>query len=111
MTYTLKKLLADLNDLGIPVESELDGKVLILEGFSKSGTAEIYFSDKDNVLKCDTRYDQTDTIESFEDLVNVAFEWWQKSESKGYTIPSMWVESFVGFGLVRKVVRTDYEVI
>ena len=45
----------------------------IIDGFSKSGTAEIY--QKDDYIMCKTRYNTYDVINSFEDLAEVAFDW------------------------------------
>lgn len=110
MAYNLENLTQDLIDRNIPYGWSMNN-VISIEGFSKSGTAEVYFSKKMGALQCETRYGQVDTINSFQDLVNVAFEWWEKSEFKGYSIPQLWVEAFIEFNLIRKVVKVEYEVI
>jgi hypothetical protein len=43
-----------------------------VDGFSKSGSALIY---EDGDIKCVTRYNTVDTIDCFDDLVDVARRW------------------------------------
>ena len=44
-----------------------------IEGFAKSGYGTLFIDD--GKIKLETRYNQTDAIESLEDIVNVAYDW------------------------------------
>jgi hypothetical protein len=50
-----------------------DGLSYDIDGFSKSGTATLY--EEDGAFFLESRYNQIDEIESFEDIAAVAYDW------------------------------------
>ena len=82
-----------------------------VNGFSKSGSVKLYEQDK-KVL-CEARYNEIYEITCFDDLVRVAFEWFENYRDRDvFSEPSeLWVEDFVRLGLVKKSQKTVYEVI
>lgn len=77
-----------------------------LLGFSKSGTAKIFESD--NCIYCVTRYNTVDIINSFDDLVHVAFSWYTNYINKEvFSAPdSRWLPHFIELGLIKEVEET-----
>lgn len=49
--------------------------VVIIEGFSKSGTVMLY-TDSGGAVKALARYNELNIIEDFDDLVALAYSWW-----------------------------------
>ncbi len=81
----------------IPVELSYDEDgecvIYVVGGFCKSSQAELIVQ-TDNTILAKTRYDQMDTIESFQDLAELAFEWFDKSCSDTWqTPPPCWQEA------------------
>ena len=75
---TLEELIKETLSNGIPVvgveyDKACDSLVYEVSGFSKSGTAKLLC--RDGKIICETRYNQVDEIEDFDDLVAVAYEW------------------------------------
>ena len=87
--------------LGVPFECE-NGTVKV-PGFSKAGYAVLTLNDKGQI-EASTRYNEVDVLLVFEDLVNLAYNWWQryKDRSPFETPPPQWVPHFQYLGL------TDY---
>ena len=85
-----------------------DGKLsFLVNGFCKSGTVELY--EDGETIKCAARYNEIDNIETFDDLVFVAYSWWERSKERASgwkNPPSEWVEEFVRLNLVKKKVET-----
>lgn len=82
-----------------------------INGFSKSGTAEI--SEEDGKIICSTRYDTKDEIEDFDDLAYVAFRWNKNYIDRGYGWNYQWAPIFVENGWLKKEVKeiTTYKVV
>lgn len=75
-------------------------------GFCKSGHAKLY--EVNGLITCETRYGQIDLIAEWSDLVDVAYNWWQR-ERDSSSPPEPWAEEFVKAGYVRKVMVEMYE--
>ena len=90
------------------IKDEDEGKenlTYIINGFSKSGTAEIY--QKDDYIMCKTRYNTYDVINSFEDLAEVAFDWnsgYCDREPFGWD--RNWLPIFEKYGWVKTKTKT-----
>lgn len=82
-----------------------------INGFSKSGTATLWEED-DGKIVCQTRYDQIDYIEEYDDIVRVAFDWYSSySDRDGYSEPSSyWVDDFLRLGLIKTETKTVYKI-
>lgn len=79
-----------------------------IEGFYKSGFCDL--QEIDGKLFAYTRYDQSDVIESMEDLIRLNYDWWQNSKWKGWTEPEAgWGEMFVAQGLAKKTEKVVTE--
>jgi hypothetical protein len=90
---------------GVHYDPENDTLVYRVEGFSKSGYAEL--SEVNGKILCKTRYNQVDEINSFDDLVNVAYQWnsyYCDREPFGWDTD--WSPIFVKYGLLREVTET-----
>lgn len=76
---------------------------VLVDGFYKSGSIELVLNNE-NELIAKSRYEQEDVIESFEDLVSLNYEWWQKSKNRNdhWLNPTkQWGELMVELGLVK----------
>ncbi len=82
--------------------TEEKGIQYVFNGFSKSGTANIY--QKDDKIICETRYNQIDYIETFRDFVNVAWRWYLNYKNREpFTYPDEEFEPFfIEYGLLLK---------
>lgn len=111
---TIRELLAhpiaaDLAEAGIPFTITAGG-TLELDGFSKSGTAQL--SLKSGQLHLDTRYNTQDIVQSVDDIVDVAFRWWESYRERApFEVPSeIWLPHFKRLSLitVTETIRTSY---
>jgi len=102
---TLEELIKEVLSNGIPVtgvqyDKEKNTLVYEVSGFSKSGTAELYYDE--GVIKCKTRYNRIDVINDFDDLVDVAYDWnegYCQREPFGWD--AYWLPIFEREGLVK----------
>ena len=102
---TLEELIKEVLSNGIPVtgvqyDKEKDTFVYEVIGFSKSGTAALYYDE--GVIKCKTRYNRIDVINDFDDLVDVAYDWnegYCNREPFGWD--AYWLPIFEREGLVK----------
>lgn len=78
-----------------------------INGFSKSGTAEIY--QDVNIVVCKTRYDTIDYIDNFENLALIAFQW-NKNYADTYGWDSSWLPIFEEYGWV-KIIKEQKTII
>ena len=74
-------------------------------GFSKSGDGTLY--ELDGQVYLDTRYDQTDTINSYDDIVWVAWRWNDNYTERGYGYAEEWADDFKRLGLLKEVIKTE----
>lgn len=115
VAYSLKDLLCDLQANKIECEQERssDGELLSLSvgGFSKAGEARI--AERFGKLLCHTRYDTIHEIRSFDDVVEVAWDWFDKyKDRQPFTRPDYrWVAFFIERGWLQEVHDVSYEVI
>lgn len=73
------KILLTLIEKGFEITLSKSG--IILDGFYKSGTVKLE-PKEDGTFIAHTRYNQTDDIGDFDDLVKLNYEWWQKSKDR-----------------------------
>ena len=76
-----------------------DTLVYCVTGFSKSGIGELYVADNGDVM-CKTRYGQKDKIDTFDDLVRVAYGW-NKCYCNSYGWDEQWIPHFEKAGLIK----------
>lgn len=111
-TYTLDSLQKDLQEQKISymVLPGKTGPMIELRGFSKSGTACI--REEDGKLICATRYDREDTITCFDDILEVAWEWFASYQHRApFTEPSdIWAPFFVAKGWLSLELIPTYKV-
>jgi hypothetical protein len=87
----------EMFDRNVPFEVK-DGNVVV-HGFSKSGVAILQLDgDRLNAL---TRYGQVDRIKSFDDLVQLAWQWYTAYNSRQPfdSVSDIWETHFVRLGL------------
>ncbi len=79
-------------------------------GFSKSGVAKVYYNDLEKEIRCLTRYDTIDVIETFDDFVGVAYRWWDnyKDRSPFEQPDSNFIPHFIRLGLIKEKVEIKY---
>jgi hypothetical protein len=79
-----------------------------LDGFYKSGSVTFY-EDKNGQLESISRYDKVNSIDSFDDIVNLNYQWWLYSKDRfnGWTSPdSNWLPYLLEAGLIKEEVTT-----
>ena len=83
--------------------------VIIIEGFSKSGTVMLYLEGEK--LKCLARYNEVNQIDDFDDLVAVAYDWWYRyRERLPFESPHiMWLPHFLSRGWVKEQTTISYK--
>jgi len=113
----LTGLLRPLLDVGIVLElvwHEKYGYGFNIEGFYKSGKVSIYCNDvpDEHQYIVFSRYDQTDYIDNFKDLVIINYEWWLKSHDRhdGWAKPdSKWIQFLINESLIKQIQDIKYE--
>lgn len=94
---------------GVTYDKNLDSLVYVVDGFSKSGIAELY-CEKDGRVFCRTRYNRIDEIETFNDLMMVAYDWNRNyCDRAPFGWDSEWLPLFKQAGLVetKEVTKTE----
>ena len=81
-----------------------------VQGFSKSGTIKLLYSYDHEDITALARYDETQTINDYDDLVSYAFTWYRNSYDRGYELPEMWVDDFLRLGYIKTEVVTKYTI-
>jgi hypothetical protein len=112
MTQKFKNLLYLLKDKAEKWSFDNDGHLVFeIGGFSKSGNSKLYEKD-DGTILCLTRYDQVDVIESYDDVVHVAFSWYSRYADRDVFShpPHEWVQDFIRLGLIEEVKKVSYGV-
>lgn len=77
-----------------------------LDGFYKSGSVLLKIDHLGNLI-AESRYSQVDKIESFRDLVQLNYDWWENSRKRydGWKVPdSAWCDFLIEFEFVQKSV-------
>lgn len=87
--------------------NNVNGIIYKINGFSKSGEAALYESAADGKLYLKTRYNRIDEINSYDDIVWVAWAWNSNYTERGYGYAEEWVEDFKRLGLLKEVVKTE----
>lgn len=85
-----------------------------LGGFSKSGTASLtIYEHKDYKVVLKTRYNQIDVIESFDDIVRVAFFWFSNYSNRSpFEEPNeIWIKHFIKNGYIEEQNIKTYKII
>jgi hypothetical protein len=77
-----------------------------VSGFAKSGNVRV--EDFGDIVKVTARYDEIDEINTFEDLARVAKYWYDSYKDRGYSIDGYWLNVFLEYGWVKRVVKTTY---
>lgn len=117
MNKELEKLIRDLLEKGFTISgvtlSENGDLQFELQGFYKSGSVKIYADS--NYIYALARYNEITELNytnPFDSLVNLNYEWWQKSKSRyeGWSQPnSDWLPYLIEKGLVTEKTITTYE--
>lgn len=104
---TLNEIILECCKREIPVScsynKENDRLEYEISGFYKSGNVKLYI-DNDDII-CSQRYDRSDVVESFKDLVGINFYWWNSSKERydGWKDPDHnWTNSLIEFGYIKK---------
>ena len=103
MTEKFESLIKEIIEKGIPCVgfgNEGDSLSFEIGGFSKSGTAVLY--EIAGNIYCRTRYNTIDEIETFEDVVDVAWEWNDNyiTREPFTAYDRNWLPYFKAYGLV-----------
>jgi hypothetical protein len=110
MTDKFKNLLTLLKDKSSRWSVDNDGHLIFkISGFSKSGEASLFEKD-DGTIICLTRYDEVDVVESYDDVVHVAFSWYRRYSDRDVfsNPPHEWVKDFLRLGLLKEEKKTVY---
>lgn len=111
LSYLLSNIVSNIIDVGIEPIITKDG--LVIMGFYKSGQVILSPCGDGNKFNASARYGENTLIESFDDLVELNYDWWQRSKSRSgcWTQPEYpWAEQMVRLGLVEKKTIPAYEV-
>lgn len=83
-----------------------------IEGFSKSGSAELRRHPKDeDRVQAHMRYDETEEIEGLDDIIQLAWSWWQRYEDRGYECPPNFRPFFIEKGWIREETTVTTKVV
>lgn len=93
---------------GHTVEVSKSG-VCIPRGFSKSGSCSFGFVD--DKLVAHTRYGRETEIESYDDIVFLAWIWFIESESRGFSVPEEFKQDFIERGWIKVKSETAEKII
>ena len=108
----LEDLVKETLENGIPIVgvglTENNELYYEVSGFSKSDTAKIY--QYEDYIRCETRYNTIDDIDSFEDLADVAMRWNEGyCDREPFGWDSNWLPIFEKFGGVeiKEIVKKE----
>lgn len=117
MDKQLEKLIRELLEKGFTISgvslSEHGDLEFELQGFYKSGSIKLY--NNSNYIYALARYNEHTELSitnPFDSLVNLNYEWWEKSKSRyeGWSQPdSKWLPYFIEKGLVKEKTIKVYE--
>lgn len=86
-------------------DDSCDGIAYNIAGFAKSGRATV-FEDSDGTIQVHLRYNKVDSVETFEGLAHICFQWCENYKDKGYSYGS-WAPVFEKFGWIKSVTKTE----
>jgi hypothetical protein len=94
-------------DIPVSLDYDIENNQMcyIVSGFAKSG--QVKLEDSEGTVKVTARYNQTTTIENFEDLAYIAKSWYDSYKQNGYSIDIYWLNVFLEYEWVKKVVTTN----
>lgn len=100
----LENIVKELQYWGIEHKFDLEKEEVVVEGFSKSGEARLV-EDAEGVVTAHTRYNQRDTLYSFEDLVRLNNAWFQSYRHREpFTEPDPgWGEVLAHYKFIKKI--------
>ena len=105
MNDTMKEFIIKHLQNGGTVEIVLSEEGILryaFSGFCKSGTVDLY--EDDDTIFAEDRYGKDDPIYSWDDLVNLAFEWYKRSDSSTFYLPNEWKQEFLDRGLIEEII-------
>lgn len=112
MNELLKQLLKNDANVSLRLDEETDQIIYVLSGFYKYGEVKMY-ENEDGSVRCLTRYNIVENIESWEDMVRWNHSVWMsyKNSFSGWSSPeSVFLNSMLELGLVKAntVTTTTY---
>ncbi len=82
--------------------------IYISDGFSKAGGCKLFLPPADYPvgefiapLIAHMRYDETEEIHSFDDLIDLSWKWWRRYADRGYSCPIRFKPFFLEKGWVQ----------
>lgn len=103
ITTLLAKLRDNNTSIDVKISIEDSGLVYAIEGFYKSSIVK-FTENKDGSLTAHCRYDEKEEIESYTDLLELNYDWWQRSKdrSDGWNAPQYgWDKLLIEAGMVQ----------
>jgi hypothetical protein len=117
LVHRAQRLPGRVETVSVDENGEING--FVLNGFSKSSTAECSIGEENGVpaIIMKTRYDtvhtyqlyrpeEGDVEDAFDWLVERASWWWNRSYGKGYGVPSVWQAEFERKGYSKTATKT-----
>ena len=108
--YVLKNSLSEVMLVEVPNAGVIG--VRIADGFYKSGGVVLHVDDADTVI-CTCRYGEQHAINAIDDLVDVSYDWFRRSQNRGVTAWKQpapgWGDEYVRGGCMTKKEVTVYE--
>ena len=106
-------VLAINHNLVVNATVNLDGMLnsFTVDGFSKSGQVRfLRVDDPDVIAVSDERYSESTEIRDVDDIVYLAFKWWNRSVGKDHAVPEVWKDEWLRRGMLKvKVQPIIYE--
>ena len=101
--YPYNEIIAQCLKRDINVQLSKDGYEIF--GFAKAGKAILpFFPNKDGEYVMSLRYNTTEVVRTFEDVVRICFDWCDRYSDRGYGWD--WADTFVELGLLKKEVTS-----
>jgi len=113
-SHVIPQLVIELLERGLPVSfgEMVDGSPTYnVDGFYKSGTVNLRPCDNGELL-CVSRYDETECVGGFSDILRINLDWWRRSKHRydGWSSPDhRWLPHLVEAGLVKEKQKLVHE--
>lgn len=112
MIKILESIISECGRREIPfkvIKISQEHPVYEIEGFSESKIAKIYVLK--NKIICETKHNNLEEIDSFQDLAMISLEWFLKSKQRNLNehLIKKWAEYWFELGIVKKEIQTIYK--
>lgn len=98
-------LIKEMNRNGVPFTIDGPTGIITISGFYKNGPMTLEVEDNNDIVAIDKRA-RRKVMKSYDDLVQLNFEWWRRSTGRGINVTPdrPWLDAFIAKNWVKRQV-------